>query len=248
VSIPGDFVAAATAGRPACTSSKRTIDRKGHWIFGRVIPAASILALMTWQMIALAHDGRILIHDPSGTVIVGCIRGSLYAFFLSIPVAAFLFHNPPVARDGRLFVHVAALVATFLLIVLGLFAPSGPLLLSVSAKADAAALVLTVVGVAFATAAMVSLGMNFSFWPEAREVVSRGPYRLVRHPVYLAEIVMSSAVLVSNLRLTLVLGECLVIVLQLVRIRAEEHLLAGALPAFSDFKAMTPHRLIPGLW
>jgi protein-S-isoprenylcysteine O-methyltransferase Ste14 len=70
----------------------------------------------------------------------------------------------------------------------------------------------------------------------------------VRHPVYLAEIVMSSAVLISSLRLTLVLGECVVIALQVVRIRAEERLLRSNLPAFRDFKATTRYRLIPGLW
>ncbi len=90
--------------------------------------------------------------------------------------------------------------------------------------------------------------MNFSYWPEARQLVVRGPYRVVRHPVYLAEIVMSSAVLISSMRLTLVVGEFVVVVLQLVRIRAEERLLAGTFPVFGEFKATTPYRLIPGLW
>jgi protein-S-isoprenylcysteine O-methyltransferase Ste14 len=90
--------------------------------------------------------------------------------------------------------------------------------------------------------------MNFSYWPEARQLVVRGPYRFVRHPVYLAEIVMSSAVLLSSMRVTLVVGEFVVIILQLVRIRAEEGLLAGTFPIFRAFQTMTPYRLIPGLW
>ena len=90
--------------------------------------------------------------------------------------------------------------------------------------------------------------MNFSYWPEARQLVARGPYRFVRHPVYLAEITMSSAVLISRMRLTLVAGEFVVIVLQLVRIRAEEQLLTDTFPNFEEFRVMTPYRLIPGLW
>ena len=59
---------------------------------------------------------------------------------------------------------------------------------------------------------------------------------------------MSSAVVVSSMRLTLVIGEFVVVILQLVRIRAEEQLLANTFPVFRAFKAMTPYRLIPGLW
>ena len=214
----------------------------------RGLPAASVFVLVVWQIAALADDGVIMVHHPTGAVILACIRGCLYACFLSIPVGAFLLHDPPLEQDRRTFVRAAGIVATFLFIALGLFAPSGPLLLSVSAKMEMAVLVITVAAVAFATFAMWSLGMNFSYWPEARQLVVRGPYRFVRHPVYLAEIVMSSAVVVSSMRLTLVIGEFVVVILQLVRIRAEEQLLANTFPVFRAFKAMTPYRLIPGLW
>lgn len=168
--------------------------------------------------------------------------------FLSIPVAAFLLHDPPLEQDRRTFVRAAGIAATFLLIAVGLFAPSGPLLLSVSANMETAVLAITVLAVGFATCAMWSLGMNFSYWPEARQLVVHGPYRFVRHPVYLAEIMMSSAVLISSMRVTLVVGEFVVIILQLVRIRAEEQLLTDTFPVFGEFRAMTPYRLIPGLW
>lgn len=199
-------------------------------------------------MIVLAHDGSMLIHHPSVTVIVACTRAVLYTIFLSISLAALLSQDPPLERDDRLLIRAVALLATFLLIALGLFAPSGPRLLSISALTETAALTMTVVGVAFAVAAMMSLGMNFSFWPEARLLVVRGPYRFVRHPIYLAEIVMSAAILVPSMRLTLVFGELLVIILQLLRIQAEEKLLARTFPAFGEFKEVTPYRLIPGLW
>ncbi len=75
-----------------------------------------------------------------------------------------------------------------------------------------------------------------------------GPYRLVRHPVYLAEIVMSSALILPGMRLTLVVGECIVIVLQFVRIQAEEKLLAGTFLTFGELQKRTPYRLIPGVW
>jgi protein-S-isoprenylcysteine O-methyltransferase Ste14 len=217
-------------------------------MFARVMPAGSIFVLLLWQMTVLVHMGSLVINHPRPAAVIGVLRGGLYAVFLSIPVAAFLLQDPPVAHDDRVLVRAAALVATFLLILLGILAPSGPRLLSVSVGVESAALVVTMLGAAFAVAAVATLGMNFSFHPEARRLVVSGPYRLIRHPVYLAEIVMSSAVLISSLRLTLVFGECIVIVLQVVRIRAEERLLVGALPAYGDFEAATRYRLIPGVW
>ena len=192
--------------------------------------------------------GSLVIDHPNPAVAIGILRAVFYVVFLAIPVAAFLLQDPPVAHDDRVLIRAAALVATFLLILLGILAPSGPRLLSVSVRVESAALVVTMLGAAFAVAAVATLGMNFSFHPEARRLVVSGPYRLVRHPVYLAEIIMSSAVLISSMRLTLVVGECLVIALQVVRIHAEERLLAATLPAFRDFEAATRYRLIPGVW
>lgn len=248
MSIRGEIAQVVSSGTSNCISSERDSRRRRQWILVRGLPAASVFVLVVWQIAALADDGVIMVHHPTGAVILACIRGCLYACFLSIPVGAFLLHDPPLEQDRRTFVRAAGIVATFLFIALGLFAPSGPLLLSVSAKMEMAVLVITVAAVAFATFAMWSLGMNFSYWPEAGQLVVRGPYRFVRHPVYLAEIVMSSAVVVSSMRLTLVIGEFVVVILQLVRIRAEEQLLANTFPVFRAFKAMTPYRLIPGLW
>ncbi len=107
---------------------------------------------------------------------------------------------------------------------------------------------MTLVGVALGVYAMVTLGMNFSFWPEARRLVVCGPYRLVRHPIYFAEITMSAGALILNLRLTMVVGEFIVVVLVIVRIHVEERLLGTTFPGFKEFETATHHRLIPGIW
>ncbi len=88
-----------------------------------------------------------------------------------------------------------------------------------------AAAVVTLSGALLAVAAAFELGTNFSFGPQSRELVVNGPYQLVRHPMYLAELLMSAGVVMVAMQLTLVIGECVVIVLQVVRILAEEKLL-----------------------
>jgi protein-S-isoprenylcysteine O-methyltransferase Ste14 len=110
------------------------------------------------------------------------------------------------------------------------------------------ALAMTLIGVALAVASAHSLGANFSFGPQGRALVVRGPYRLVRHPIYLAELAMIVGVTVVNPRLVPVVGALVVVVLQLVRIRAEERLLKSTFPGFSRYATMTRFRLVPLVW
>ncbi len=214
----------------------------------RIIPATALAGLVLWQLGALVSDLQRLEVHPGWTVFGECLRSALYALFLLFPIAAFLTHEPPVSRDGRAVVTGAAVTATFLLAGLGLLEPTGPLLWRTSSAILSIALVLTVLGVSLAVISANSLGTNFSFGPQGRSLVAKGPYRLVRHPIYLAELLMILGVTVANPRLIPILGALVVVGLQLVRIRAEERLLRATFPGFGRFAAMTRFRLIPLLW
>lgn len=110
-------------------------------------------------------------------------------------------------------------------------------------------LVGDMVAVAFCLWLLVSvlfLGRCFGVLPEARGVVRRGPYRLVRHPVYLGELgawagLAIAAPSVAN-------GGVLawLIVAQVVRMRLEERALAEAFPEYVAYASRTPS-LIPRL-
>ena len=210
---------------------------------GRVAPHSGDVA----DLVARSGQRELVTH-PTLAVAIGCLRSALYVVFLSIPAVVLLLHDPPAASDDRILVRALAIVTTFFLILLGLLAPSGPVLFRVPLTVEAAALAMTLVGVALGVYAMATLGMNFSFWPEARRLVVCGPYRLVRHPVYFAELIMSAGALMLNLRLTMVVGEFLAVVLVIVRINVEERLLGDTFPTFKEFETATRHRLLPGIW
>ena len=142
----------------------------------------------------------------------------------------------------------AAVTASFLLVVLGQLAPAGPLLLRVPALIAGAAAVVTLGGVLLALAAACELGTNFSFGPQSRRLVVTGPYRLVRHPMYLAELLMTAGIVMVAMQLTVVIGLCVVIVLQVVRVFAEEQLLTGTMPTYETYVRTTRCRLIPSVW
>jgi protein-S-isoprenylcysteine O-methyltransferase Ste14 len=81
-----------------------------------------------------------------------------------------------------------------------------------------------------------------------QRVVSSGPYRLVRHPMYLG-------IIVANLGLPLALGSflalpvsALLIPLVAVRLLSEESLLRAELPGYNEYCLRTPFRLVPYLW
>jgi protein-S-isoprenylcysteine O-methyltransferase Ste14 len=84
------------------------------------------------------------------------------------------------------------------------------------------------------TWAMWTLRRSFSITVEARELVTRGPYRWVRHPVYLGEILAASSVVVwrwSWLNLAIL---TLFVFIQMLRARLEESKLKKAFPDYGN--------------
>ena len=111
----------------------------------------------------------------------------------------------------------------------------------------ACGLVLVTLGACLSLASLLSLGRWFGVWPALRGLSTRGPYRLVRHPMYLAYVLadigynlyeynFGTAVLVITGWASL-----------LYRIFAEERILSHDV-GWSRYVALVRYRLIPGLW
>lgn len=175
-------------------------------------------------------------------------RGVLYAAFVFAGALTLVTNTKPSARDGRRAVIAISLIASFLMVAANT-APMGPTLWISSPRVTEAGVAITVVGAALALAAFASLGRSFSLIPEARELATRGVYRCVRHPMYLAELLMIVGVLVGQAQLTTLVGTLIVIGLQVHRVRLEERLLRSALPSsFGTFASRTTYRLLPFVW
>jgi protein-S-isoprenylcysteine O-methyltransferase Ste14 len=125
-----------------------------------------------------------------------------------------------------------------------------PLLEKPSATAEAS---FVVAGDLIALAAWVwllvsflALGRCFGLLPEARGLVTRGPYRLVRHPVYLGEFgAFGGLVLASPTPRNALLAVAFVAA-QVTRMRLEERELTQVFPEYAEYAARTP-RLVPRL-
>jgi len=153
-----------------------------------------------------------------------------------------LTRPPPELQDRSLFSSPAAVVAYAYpyaqVAYLGL-APGNPVW-------PAGGLVLVTLAACLSFASLLSLGRWFGVWPAFRGLATRGPYRLVRHPMYLAYLLadigynlqewnFGTAVLVMAGWASL-----------FYRIRAEERMLSQDAGG-STYVALVRYRLFPGL-
>lgn len=103
---------------------------------------------------------------------------------------------------------------------------------------------------AFAFALLVSLGTlgrSFAILPARRGIVARGPYRLVRHPIYVAELGMLVTACATRGWLPAAAALVIVVLLLAPRVLAEERLLEAD-AAYARYRAEVRYRLLPGLF
>src|SRR5262249_18537817 len=106
--------------------------------------------------------------------------------------------------------------------------------------------VIQITGILFIACGLLSLRRSFAVVPGNRGVRDGGLYRIVRHPIYLAELVaVLGAVLVNPSVSNWAIWLC-ACGLQYARARAEENFLSSD-PAYRAYRERVRYRLIPGL-
>jgi protein-S-isoprenylcysteine O-methyltransferase Ste14 len=135
-----------------------------------------------------------------------------------------------------------ALVGTFLLNVVAYL----PVDDTTSTESLLGSSFVVILGTLFTIWSLATLGRCFGLFPEVRGLVMRGPYRLVRHPVYLGEILSAAGLLLAKPHPLIVLTFLAFVALQFWRTMYEERALTAAFPGeYPAFAARVP-RLIPG--
>lgn len=99
-------------------------------------------------------------------------------------------------------------------------------------------------GYALTLWSLLALGRSFGIGPADRGLVKHGPYKLVRHPMYLGELVYRAALVGASANILNAIILAVLILLQVARIRREEKIIAN----YDDYSQTTKWRLIPGLW
>jgi protein-S-isoprenylcysteine O-methyltransferase Ste14 len=96
-------------------------------------------------------------------------------------------------------------------------------------------------------ASLLSLGRRFGVFPALRGLITRGPYRFVRHPMYLAYVIADIGYNLYEWNIGTVLFVVVGWTSLLYRIHAEERVLSHD-AGWLSYVASVRYRLIPGLW
>jgi protein-S-isoprenylcysteine O-methyltransferase Ste14 len=216
-------------------------------VFGRLVPATFFALLGYAQLQRVLSSVRGLPHPATiAAVLGGPLPAALYLLFCAIPVLIYVGRPAPRARDGRMLPRVAALAGTVMLLVVGAL-PQGAHLYTPPSWLGVVSTTVSVIAFALAVYGLLYLRRSLSIIPEVRRLVTGGPYRVVRHPLYASEILAACAFVMVNPAALAVAVLAPFIAIQLVRSRFEERLLTRAYPHYVDYARRTP-RLIPFIW
>ena len=202
--------------------------------------------LLVWALCAAMRQsmGVALIlkkPDDFGYMVHLTMRLSSIAFLLLIAVVV-IARIRPSAKACGLEPRIAALAGSFLTYVIVLF-PRRELSLSLEVTST----LLILLGTLGAVIALSQLGRSFSVMAESRRLVTSGPYRFVRHPLYLTEGIAIIGLCIQYISLWTALLVALQIAFQLRRMNYEEAVLTAQFPEYATY-SLTTARLIPGIY
>ncbi len=107
--------------------------------------------------------------------------------------------------------------------------------------------VLQVLGLCAVIAGFATIGKSFGVVAANRGLKVGGPYRFVRHPIYMAHSITLVGFTVANLWWYNVLILVVVTAFQMLRIQAEERVLAATCD-YDSYRARVRWRLLPGVY
>jgi len=252
----GVVVAAAGSAKPRLAAAAKQIISPGmqassvadgvqkrsgaYWrdlVFSRVLPALFFSLFLARQLL-FVWDSLHSIHQPSDYLFV--IQQLLALAYFTMLVVLYSTRLPKVGTDHRAAVVFIAFTGTFSAIAAP-FMPGGSHREGLVLIAD----ILATAGLAYSVWGLAYLRRSFSIVPEARRLVTGGPYSLSRHPVYLGEILAAVGINLATAGWPGALLILYFIVCELFRIRWEERVLAHAFPDDYPPYALRVPRYLP---
>jgi protein-S-isoprenylcysteine O-methyltransferase Ste14 len=184
----------------------------------------------------------------TGTVVTAVAARVALLGFLATLALFFVVRLRPVAKVPGIGPRMVALCGTLLPTTLSLLPryEDWAVLNAASFAAIAVSSALSMYGFSY-------LSRSASIMAEARRLVTSGPYRLVRHPVYLFEELGVIGTALSCLWPPDTAAVAVVVLTvhawcQIRRMQLEERVLESAFPDYSAYRVGTPARVIPGVY
>lgn len=200
--------------------------------------AVVVVVFAAFAIIGVARIPHLLPLDSFHKMLV--VAASIAnIMFVSLVVATTITRLTPIQKTKGIEPRLSAVLGTFLSTALALLpkAELSPVWSIVSTA-------LILVGISLSFVVLRWLGKSFSILAEARRLVTEGPYRIVRHPLYLCEGIALLGILLQVLSPTALLVAIAAVIIQWRRMVNEEAILKKAFPEYRAYAANTPF-LIP---
>lgn len=212
---------------PSVASQPAPRRDRAYWtdiILGRTLPSIFFGLFLAYQLIVVYQAGQRLTQPAAGydEWLQFLNRVERLAFIILL-VVMYVVRIPARGGDRRPLVVVVSLTGTFAVVGSG-FLPGTPHGSWTLPVAD----LLICFGLAWAVWGLAYLRRSFSILPEARRLVTGGPYALSRNPLYFGEGIASVGVILPFFGLWHALLLAIFISSQLLRIRWEQRVLEQA--------------------
>jgi protein-S-isoprenylcysteine O-methyltransferase Ste14 len=206
-------------------------------LFSRLIPAL-FFSIFVARYLLTVWEGLPSVRQLSDYLFV--IQQLLALAYFTMLVVLYSTRLPARGTDHRVAVVLVAFTGTFSAIAASFLAGGGrhP---SLVLPAD----LLATAGLAYAVWGLAYLRRSFSIIPQARRLVTGGPYAFSRHPVYLGEIVTAIGINLATAGWASALAVIYFMICEVLRMRWEEDVLARAFPNEYPAYAQTVPRYAP---
>jgi protein-S-isoprenylcysteine O-methyltransferase Ste14 len=218
------------------------MSKRASFIFGRALPLGVFGFLVAVQAeLAIAGVVHALHGELNRAEAMYLVNRLLTVAFFTFLVVIYAVRSRAIAQDHNVVAIVAALTGSFVLYGLFLIPGQGR---STNVWVLAASDMGLACGMIWALYSLTYLGKRFSIVPEARGLVTSGPYRFVRHPIYLGEIVAGFGLVLPTLFSLHIVLFGVFLGAQVVRTYYEERILRATYPQYEAY-ARHIRRLIP---
>src|SRR2546425_7504891 len=216
--------------------SKRPAAYWRDLLFSRLLPALFFSIFLARQLL-FVFGGLQSPRTVSDYLFL--LQQCLALAYFTMLVVLYSVRLPKRGTDQRLGVVFIAFTGTFSVLAAS-FLPGGVRRDWLVLPAD----IIATVGLAYSVWGLAYLRRSFSIIPEARRLVTGGPYKLSRHPVYLGEILTAIGVNLATAGWLSAIAIAYFVVCELLRIRWEERILALTFPnEYPEYARSVPRYL-----
>lgn len=208
------------------------------------LPVISVSAWFCWREFISLRE-TVVAHpffDGDGSFLAAVLSHVGVFVFLCFLIFLHAFRTRPVRKHEAWQPKLAALLGmctTYLLLLLPRANPD--YFMNVSSS------LLSFTGNFLCIVTVTSLGRSLSIMPEARTLVTEGPYARIRHPLYMAEFIALAGIFLMYRSWAAAAVLAATVYFQKKRMDWEEMILSETFPEYEAYLANS-WRLVPGIY